>query len=95
MAASDDLQKAKDALADPRTTSFTYKGKKYTLTQVRDELIPQLEEGAKVESAQKASTEAGARAAGPALADAKSALSRAESALKGAKQKFAAGKMIS
>ena len=44
MAASDDLQKAQDSLANGQ--KFTYNGKTYTLTQLRDDLIPQLQDAA-------------------------------------------------
>jgi hypothetical protein len=43
MSLQNDIDKAKAALRDPKVTSFTYKGKRYTLTEVRDKLIPDLE----------------------------------------------------
>jgi hypothetical protein len=93
MSAKDDLKKAKDALADPRVTTFEYKGKKYTLTQLRDSLIPQLEKAAKTESDKSARTDAGKRGSGPAIADAQAAVTRAETALASAKGSFAAGRI--
>ena len=93
MSAKDDLKKAKDALADPRVTTFEYKGKKYTLTELRDSLIPQLEKAAKTESDKSARTDAGKRGSGPAIADAQAAVTRAETALASAKGSFAAGRI--
>ena len=93
MSAKDDLKKAKDALADPRVTSFEYKGKKYTLTQLRDSLIPQLEKAAKTESDKSARTDTAKRGSGPAIADAQAAVTRAETALASAKGSFAAGRI--
>ena len=93
MSAKDDLKKAKDALADPRVTTFEYKGKKYTLTELRDSLIPQLEKDAKTESDKSARTDAGKRGSGPAVADAQAAVTRAETALASAKGSFAAGRI--
>lgn len=43
MSLQNDIDKAKAALRDPKVTSYTYKGKRYTLTEVRDKLIPDLE----------------------------------------------------
>jgi hypothetical protein len=61
MALKDDLQKAEAALADPKVKSYTYEGKKYTLTQLRDELIPRLKKA--VETEQRATQAAEAEAA--------------------------------
>ena len=93
MSAKDDLKKAKEALADPRVTTFEYKGKKYTLTELRDSLIPRLEKAAKTESDKSAQTDAAKRGSGPAIADAQAAVSRAETALASAKGSFAAGRI--
>lgn len=51
MALQDDLKKAKAALRDAKT--FAYKGKTYSRTELRDELIPQLEKGVKAELAEE------------------------------------------
>jgi hypothetical protein len=62
MALQDDLKKAEAALADPKVKSYTYEGKRYTLTQLRDELIPRLRKA--VETEKKAETKAGRIIAG-------------------------------
>lgn len=62
MALQDDLKRAEDALADPKVKSFTYEGKRYTLTQLRDELIPRLRKA--IEAEKKAETQAGRIIAG-------------------------------
>jgi len=56
MAAQDELKKAQDALNDPMVKSYTYKGKQYSLTELRDKLIPQLRKV--VEQEQKSESEA-------------------------------------
>lgn len=43
MSIQDDLAKAQAALRDPNVKSYRYKNKTYTLTQLRDVLIPQLQ----------------------------------------------------
>ena len=93
MSAKDDLKKAKDALADPRVTTFEYKGKKYTLTELRDQLIPQLTEAAKKESKAAQTTDLSKRGSGPKVAEARDAVTRAEQALSSAKGRFASGKL--
>lgn len=56
MAASDDLQKAKEALAAGK--KFTYKGKSYSLTEIRDILIPDiLEPAVEAETKQQQASE--------------------------------------
>jgi hypothetical protein len=62
MALQDDLKRAEDALADPKVKSYTYEGKRYTLTQLRDELIPRLRKA--IEAEKKAETQAGRIIAG-------------------------------
>jgi hypothetical protein len=62
MALQDDLKKAEAALADPKVKSFTYQGKRYTLTQLRDELIPSLKKA--IQAEQEAETQAGRIIAG-------------------------------
>lgn len=57
MAAQDELKKAQDALNDPTVKSYTYKGKTYTLTQLRDQLIPSLKK--EVAAEKKAEQQAG------------------------------------
>jgi len=56
MAVQNDLDKAVAALQDPSVKSYTYKGKKYSLTELRDKLIPQLRKV--VEQEQKSESEA-------------------------------------
>jgi len=56
MSAQNDLDKAVAALQDPSVKSYTYKGKKYSLTELRDKLIPQLRKS--VEQEKKSETEA-------------------------------------
>ena len=56
MALQDDLKKAEAALADQKVKSFTYQGKRYTLTQLRDELIPNLKKA--IQAEQEAETKA-------------------------------------
>ena len=58
MALQDDLKKAEAALADTKVKSYTYKGKKYSLTELRDELIPELKELVKAELAEESRAEA-------------------------------------
>ena len=62
MALQDDLKKAEAALADPKVKSFTYQGKRYTLTQLRDELIPSLKKA--IQAEQEAEAKAGRIIAG-------------------------------
>jgi hypothetical protein len=57
MAAQDELKKAQDALNNPTVKSYTYKGKTYTLTQLRDQLIPSLKK--EVAAEKKAEQQAG------------------------------------
>lgn len=86
MALSDDLKLAQEALAAGQ--KFTYKGKTYTLTQLRDKLIPDLqkqvnaEEEAAAAEAQRTKTLAGE--AEQAVNQTKLAIDRAKSMLPGA-----------
>lgn len=97
MAASDDLQKAQDSLA--KGQKFTYNGKTYTLTQLRDDLIPQLQDAASLEAkaaeekalAQRKATGEKERVANQtrlAIERAKSLISGAEVAANKARQDF-------
>ena len=97
MAASDDLQKAQDSLA--KGQKFTYNGKPYTLTQLRDDLIPQLQDAASREAkaaeekalAQRKATGEKERVANQtrlAIERAKSLISGAEVAANKARQDF-------
>ena len=54
MAAQDELKKAQDALNDPTVKSYTYKGKQYSLTDLRDKLIPQLRKAVEQEKESEA-----------------------------------------
>ena len=58
MSLQDDLKKAEAALADSKVKSYTYKGKKYSLTELRDELIPELKELVDAELAEESRAEA-------------------------------------
>jgi hypothetical protein len=58
MSLQDDLKKAEAALADTKVKSYTYKGKKYSLTELRDELIPELKELVDAELAEESRAEA-------------------------------------
>ncbi len=49
MALRDDLKAAQEALADPNTKTYVYQGLTYSLTQLRDVLIPRLEKRIKDE----------------------------------------------
>lgn len=97
MAASDDLQKAQDSLA--KGQKFIYNGKTYTLTQLRDDLIPQLQDAASREAkaaeekalAQRKATGEKERVANQtrlAIERAKSLISGAEVAANKARQDF-------
>lgn len=87
MAASDDLKNAQTALAEGKT--FTYKGKKYSLTEIRDTLIPKILQPA-VEQEKAAQTEAEQQAGAQrqvvedVVAQTKLAIDRAKSAKKSA-----------
>ena len=48
-----DLEKAEAALRDPKVKSYVYKGKTYSLTQLRDVLIPKLKKEQKAIDEQK------------------------------------------
>jgi len=53
MSAQDDLQKATDALENPNFKGpYKFEGKNYTLTQLRDDLIPKLQDRANREKTQ-------------------------------------------
>jgi hypothetical protein len=58
MSLQDDLKKAEAALADTKVKSYTYKGKKYSLTELRDKLIPELKKLVKAELAEESRAEA-------------------------------------
>lgn len=92
MAIRDDLNRAKAALADPKVKSFTYNGKRYTLTQLRDELIPELEKAAKAE--QQAEEKAAGIVAYSAqeLKQVQDGLKRANENLAAVRQRFAQNK---
>jgi hypothetical protein len=49
MSVRDDLADAEKALADPKVKSYTYKNRTYTLTQLRDQLIPSLKKAVEQE----------------------------------------------
>jgi hypothetical protein len=51
MALRDDLKAAQEALADPNTKTYVYQGLTYSLTQLRDVLIPRLEKRIRDEEA--------------------------------------------
>ena len=79
MALKDDLEKAKAALRDPKVKSYTYKGKKYSLTELRDDLIPELEK--QISAEQKEEQEAAS-----IIASSKADIRTAESRLKDAEE---------
>jgi hypothetical protein len=43
MSVADELRKAQEALRDPNVTFYTYEGRRYSIKEVQDVLIPQLE----------------------------------------------------
>ena len=49
MSLEEELKAAQEALADPKTTFYIYKGAKYTLTGLRDIIIPRLEQEIKAQ----------------------------------------------
>lgn len=91
MSAQQDLDAAKKALQDPNIKSYTYQGVRYTLTQLRDILLPRLEKAAKAEKAEEQRGETAARMSGVAVSEAETAKARADKALEGARKKFARG----
>jgi hypothetical protein len=91
MSAVSDYEDAKKALENPTIKSYTYKGKRYTLTKLRDELLPSLKVAADKERAEVQAGETAVRMSGQAIQDAQSALTRANKALEGARKKFARG----
>lgn len=91
MSAQQDFDAAKKALQDPTVKSYTYQGVRYTLTQLRDILLPRLEKAAEAEKVEAQRGETAARMSGVAVSDAESALARANKALEGARKQFARG----
>lgn len=93
MAVQDDLKKAEAALVDPKTKSYTYNGKKYSLTELRNDLIPELKLLVKAELAEESKAEGIIFRSEKELRDAKSlvkSLERQEKANRNAfvKQRF-------
>ena len=93
MALQDDLKKAEAALADKKVKSYTYKGRKYSLTELRDELIPELKELVKAELAEEAQAEAIIASGNLTLRKAKEAVDFYERALETNRNAFAKGNL--
>jgi len=89
MAAQDELKKAQDALNDPTVKSYTYKGKRYTLTQLRDQLIPELEKAAKSEVAAEEKAAGIVAYSAQELKQVQDGLKRANDNLASVRQRFA------
>lgn len=92
MAAQDELKKAQDALNDPTVKSYTYKGKRYTLTQLRDQLIPELEKAAKSEVAAEEKAAGIVAYSAQELKQVQDGLKRANDNLASVRQRFAQNK---
>jgi len=92
MSAQDELKKAQDALNDPKVKSYTYKGKRYTLTQLRDQLIPELEKAAKSEVAAEEKAAGIVAYSAQELKQVQDGLKRANDNLASVRQRFAQNK---
>lgn len=93
MSAASDLELINQALLDPDVKSYVYKGRTYTLTELRDDLIPKLQKQKEAEDAAKARSEGKSTFGRITLADAEDAVIRANQPLEDARRKFAAGQM--
>lgn len=89
MSAQDELKKAQDALNDPTVKSYTYKGKRYTLIQLRDQLIPELEKAAKSEVAAEEKAAGIVAYSAQELKQVQEGLNRAKDNLASVRQRFA------
>lgn len=83
MSAQQDLDAAQKALQDPNIKSYTYQGVRYTLTQLRDILLPRLEKAAEAEADAERAAE---KEAESAIAVGKTELRTAESRLADAQE---------
>ncbi len=93
MALKDDLEKAKAALRDPKVKSYTYKGKKYSLTELRDELIPELELAVEAETTAEERAVGAIKYGEEQVKQAEAALNRTNQVLKGKRQLFEQGRL--
>jgi len=92
MSAQDELNKAQDALNNPKVKSYTYKGKTYALTQLRDQLIPELEKAANAEIAAEEKAAGIVAYSAQELKQVQEGLNRANDNLVAVRQRFAQNK---
>ena len=92
MSAQDELKKAQDALNDPKVKSYTYNGKRYTLIQLRDDLIPELEKAANAEIAAEEKAAGIVAYSAQELKQVQDGLKRANDNLAAVRQRFAQNK---
>lgn len=88
MSLQNDIDKAKAALRDPKVTSYTYKGKRYTLTELRDKLIPDLEAQLTEQSKAEAAAELETRITQNEIASARKRLEEANLSFLAASRAF-------